>query len=80
MTLDTILIKHSELPSYLLQHLQRGRMDRTLSIVVPAHTTASGKNILIYGTECWNRLTVPARRSPTMTAFKAALDAEHTRQ
>lgn len=67
----------SELPSYLMQHLRRGQMDRTHSYIVPAHTTVSGKSVLVFGAQCWNRLPLATRSSPTMSSFRTALHTEH---
>lgn len=65
------------LPDYILQHLQRGQLERTASFIVPQHTTSSGKSLLVYGTSCWNRLPIDIKRETRTNAFKHAVVREN---
>lgn len=59
-----------ELPQYLLQHLQPGINNRARSFVLPHHTTASRKSVLISGASTWNHLPLALRQQSTLAAFK----------
>lgn len=63
----------NQLPSYIMDHMQQGRQERTRSFIVPRHTTSSGKSLLIYGVSCWNGLPLEAKMKPTLTSFKATV-------
>lgn len=61
------------LPSYLQQHLRRGRLERSRAFVVPRHSTSMRKSVLIAGTIVWNQLPLSVKQQPSITSFRAAL-------
>lgn len=61
------------LPDYLQQHLVHGQQERTRNLIIPAHSTSSGKSLLIAGASCWNNLPVDLKIKPTLSQFKSAL-------
>lgn len=65
------------LPQYILQHLQRGMMDRTRTFLLPAHTTSKKKSLLIYGISHWNSLPAEVKTKPSLSAFKQSLYLLH---
>lgn len=64
---------YNEQPEYILQHLQRGQLERTRCFIIPRHTTSSGKSLLVYGATCWNGLSLELKQKPTISSFKTAM-------
>lgn len=62
---------YGNMPDYIQQHLQHGQQQRTRCLIIPRHTTTSGKSVLIYGATCWNGLPIQAKLQPTLSAFKS---------
>lgn len=60
-------------PEYILQHLQRGQQERTRCFIIPRHTSASGKSLLVFGATYWNGLPVETKQKPTLSSFKSAM-------
>lgn len=61
------------LPEYILDHIEHGQHPRTRPLIIPRHTTSSGKSVLVAGASCWNHLPLEVKEKPTMTTFKSAL-------
>ncbi|XP_038117511.1 uncharacterized protein LOC119769397 [Culex quinquefasciatus] len=61
------------LPEYILEHLTHGQQQRTRSLIIPRHTTTSGKSVLVAGASCWNNLPLEVKQKPTMPTFKSAV-------
>lgn len=61
------------LPDYIMQHLQRGRQERTAGFIIPRHTTSSGKSVLVHGASCWNSLPMAIKREARFNPFKRAV-------
>lgn len=59
-----------DLPDYIQQHLQRGQLQRTRCFIIPRHSNASGKSVLVYGATCWNGIPLDAKLQPTLASFK----------
>lgn len=65
------------LPAYIQDHIVRGQQERTRSLIVPRHTSSSGKSLLVAGTTYWNNLPPEIKQKPTITSFKMAVQ-RHT--
>lgn len=61
------------LPGYLMQHIQHGRQERTAGLIVPRHTTSSGKSVLVNGAICWNGLPTTVKQERRLMVFKRAV-------
>lgn len=61
------------LPGYIQDHLVHGQMERTRSLIIPRHTTSSGKSLIVAGAACWNNLPTDVKKKPTITTFKTAV-------
>lgn len=64
---------NKKLPEYILEHLQRGQMERTRTYLLPVHTTSKKKSVLIYGIPCWNQLPADVKSKPSIESFKQTL-------
>lgn len=68
---------NGKLPEYILDHLQRGQMERTRSYRIPRHTASAKKSVLIYGIPYWNQLPADVKSKPSIVAFKHSLRRLH---
>lgn len=68
---------NKKLPDYILEHLQRGQMERARAYLLPRHTTSGKKSVLISGIPFWNQLPADVKGKTSIHSFKESLRRFH---